>query len=141
FPRDDWALARFDGTALYEHDDPRLGAHPDWGTLVFNYGRREVTNFLVGSALTWLRDYHVDGLRVDAVASMLYLDYSRGPGQWIPNRYGGVENLDAIDFLRTLNATVADTAPGSLTVAEESTAWPGVTTPTAYGGLGFDLKW
>ncbi|HEY1740862.1 MAG TPA: 1,4-alpha-glucan branching protein GlgB [Acidimicrobiia bacterium] len=141
FPRDDWALARFDGTALYEHDDPRRGAHPDWGTLIFNYGRNEVRNFLIGSALAWLRDFHVDALRVDAVASMLYLDYSRREGEWVPNRYGGREDLEAVDFIRELNEVIASEAPGAYTVAEESTAWGGVSRPVADGGLGFRYKW
>ena len=141
FPRDDWALARFDSTALYEHADPRQGAHPDWGTLVFNYGRHEVRNFLVANALYWLEELHVDGLRVDAVASMLYLDYSRGPGEWVPNRFGGNENLDAIEFLKELNTTVYGRNPGVLMIAEESTAFPGVSRPTYLGGLGFGLKW
>jgi 1,4-alpha-glucan branching enzyme len=141
FPKDDFALARFDGTALYEHEDPRRGEHPDWGTLIFNYGRNEVSNFLLANALYWLEEFHVDGLRVDAVASMLYLDYSRAPGQWVPNPYGGRENLHAIDFLRRLNTTIAASHPGCITVAEESTAWPGVTTPAAHGGLGFTFKW
>jgi 1,4-alpha-glucan branching enzyme len=141
FPKDDFALRRFDGTALYEHEDPRLAEHPDWGTLVFNYGRREVRNFLVANALYWLREFHVDALRVDAVASMLYLDYSRAPGGWVPNRFGGRENLDAIDFLRELNEVVRAEVPGAFTVAEESTAWPGVTRPAAEGGLGFTFKW
>jgi 1,4-alpha-glucan branching enzyme len=141
FPKDDWSLARFDGTALYEHADPRQGEHPDWGTLVFNYGRNEVRNFLVANALYWLHEFHIDGLRVDAVASMLYLDYSRGPGQWVPNRYGGRENLDAIDFLRELGSVVADECPTALLVAEESTAFPRVTVPAADGGLGFTHKW
>ena len=141
FPDDPWALARFDGTALYEHDDPRRGLHPDWGTLVFNFGRHEVRNFLVASALMWLREYHVDGLRVDAVASMLYLDYSRAAGEWEPNPQGGREDLDAIEFLRLLNETVHAAEPGVLSVAEESTAWPGVTRPTSQGGLGFGFKW
>src|SRR4051794_14067745 len=141
FPSDPWALARFDGTALYEHDDPRRGLHPDWGTLVFNFGRHEVRNFLVASALMWLREYHVDGLRVDAVASMLYLDYSRAAGEWEPNPQGGREDLDAIEFLRLLNETVHAAEPGVLSVAEESTAWPGVTRPTSQGGLGFGFKW
>jgi len=141
FPRDAFALARFDGTELYEHADPRQGEHPDWGTLVFNYGRHEVRNFLIGGALFWLDRYHIDGLRVDAVASMLYLDYSRGPGEWIPNRYGGRENLEAIEFLKEMNAVVHRRFPGVLTIAEESTAWPGVSRPTAEGGLGFSAKW
>jgi 1,4-alpha-glucan branching enzyme len=141
FPRDDFALARFDGTALYEHEDPRRGSHPDWGTLVFNYGRNEVRNFLLANALFWLHEYHLDGLRVDAVASMLYLDYSRREGEWVPNRYGGRENLEAIDFLRQLNTLTHGEAPGSITVAEESTAWPSVSRPTWLGGLGFTYKW
>jgi 1,4-alpha-glucan branching enzyme len=141
FPRDDWALARFDGTALYEHADPRRGAHPDWGTLVFNYGRIEVRNFLVANALYWLREFHVDGLRVDAVASMLYLDYSRAPGEWIPNRYGGNEDLEAIAFMQELNAVAHGRVPGVIMAAEESTAWPGVSRPTDTGGLGFGFKW
>jgi 1,4-alpha-glucan branching enzyme len=141
FPRDDWALARFDGTALYEHADPRRGAHPDWGTLVFNYGRIEVRNFLVANALYWLRCFHADGLRVDAVASMLYLDYSRAPGEWIPNRYGGNEDLEAIAFMRELNEVTHGRVPGVVMAAEESTAWPGVSRPTSSGGLGFGFKW
>ncbi len=141
FPRDDWALRRFDGTALYEHADPRLGEHPDWGTLIFNYGRNEVRNFLVANALYWLKEFHVDGLRVDAVASMLYLDYSRKAGEWMRNRQGGRENLEAIDFLREMNTVVHAEAPGCLTAAEESTAWPGVTAPVSEGGLGFTFKW
>ncbi|MFC4105892.1 1,4-alpha-glucan branching protein GlgB [Micromonospora zhanjiangensis] len=141
FPRDEWALARFDGTPLYEHPDPQRGEHPDWGTYVFNYGRREVRNFLVANALYWCAEFHVDGLRVDAVASMLYLDYSRRPGQWQPNRYGGREDLEAIAFLQEVNATVYREHPGVVMVAEESTAWPGVTRPTAEGGLGFGFKW
>ncbi|ASW57583.1 1,4-alpha-glucan branching protein GlgB [Plantactinospora sp. KBS50] len=141
FPRDEWALARFDGTPLYEHADPRLGEHPDWGTYVFDYGRREVRNFLVANALYWCDEFHVDGLRVDAVASMLYLDYSRSEGQWLPNRYGGRENLEAIAFLQETNATVYKHHPGVVMVAEESTAWPGVTRPTSAGGLGFGFKW
>lgn len=141
FPRDEWALARFDGTALYEHPDPRRGAHPDWGTLVFDFGRPEVRNFLVANALYWLSEFHVDGLRVDAVASMLYLDYSRGPGEWLPNQHGGNENLDAVAFLQETTATVGKTLPGTVMIAEESTSWPGVTRPTDAGGLGFGLKW
>jgi 1,4-alpha-glucan branching enzyme len=141
FPRDDWALARFDGSALYEHADPRRGAHPDWGTLVFNYGRPEVRNFLVANALWWLRSFHVDGLRVDAVASMLYLDYSRKPGEWIPNAYGGNDDPEAIAFLRELNEVTHGRVPGVLMAAEESTAWPGVSRPTSAGGLGFGFKW
>ena len=141
FPRDDFALARFDGTALYEHADPRRGEHPDWGTLVFNYGRNEVRNFLLASALTWMRDYHADGLRVDAVASMLYLDYSRRAGEWVPNERGGREDLDAIEFLRQLNELLYREEPGVVTAAEESTAWEGVSRPTYAGGLGFGFKW
>jgi 1,4-alpha-glucan branching enzyme len=141
FPRDDWALARFDGTALYEHADPRQGEHQDWGTLIFNYGRHEVRNFLSANALFWCDRYHIDGLRVDAVASMLYLDYSRQEGDWIPNRYGGRENLEAVEFLREFNHLVHTEFPGVVTVAEESTAWPLVTRPPYLGGLGFSLKW
>ncbi len=141
FPRDDFALRRFDGTALYEHEDPRLGEHPDWGTLIFNYGRNEVRSFLVSNALYWLEEFHMDGLRVDAVASMLYLDYSRKPGEWIPNPYGGRENLDAISFLRYMNEVVHAQHAGCMTIAEESTAWPGVTRPVSKGGLGFTFKW
>src|SRR5689334_1977742 len=141
FPRDEWALARFDGTALYEHADPRRGAHPDWGTLVFNLGRSEVQNFLLANALFWLREYHSDGLRVDAVASMLYLDYSRKQGEWIPNRYGGREDLEAVAFLKELNELVHAREPGVVSAAEESTAWPGVSRPTYVGGLGFGFKW
>jgi 1,4-alpha-glucan branching enzyme len=141
FPRDDWALARFDGTALYEHDDPRRGAHPDWGTLVFNLGRNEVRNFLLSNALYWLREHHADGLRVDAVASMLYLDYSRKEGEWIPNQFGGREDLDAVQFLKDLNEQVYAREPGVISAAEESTAWPGVSRPTYLGGLGFGFKW
>ncbi|HVY69838.1 MAG TPA: 1,4-alpha-glucan branching protein GlgB, partial [Verrucomicrobiae bacterium] len=141
FPRDDWSLARFDGTALYEHEDPRQGAHQDWGTLIFNYGRHEVCNFLIANALFWLDRYHLDGLRVDAVASMLYLDYSRKEGEWVPNRFGGRENLDAVEFLRKANHIVHTEHPGVLTIAEESTAWPQVTRPPYIGGLGFSFKW
>jgi 1,4-alpha-glucan branching enzyme len=141
FPKDQHGLAFFDGTHLYEHADPRMGAHPDWGTLIFNYGRNEVRQFLVSNALFWLDKYHIDGLRVDAVASMLYLDFSREQGEWVPNRYGGRENLEAIDFLRMFNDRVHAAFPGVLTIAEESTAWGGVTRPTSEGGLGFDLKW
>jgi 1,4-alpha-glucan branching enzyme len=141
FPKDEWALARFDGTALYEHADPRRGEQLDWGTYVFNFGRREVRNFLVANACYWLEEFHVDGLRVDAVASMLYLDYSRKEGEWLPNEYGGRENLDAIQFLQEMNATAYKRVPGVITVAEESTAWPGVSRPTHLGGLGFGFKW
>jgi 1,4-alpha-glucan branching enzyme len=141
FPKDEWALAQFDGTALYEHDDPRLGEHPDWGTLIFNYDRKEVRNFLVASALYWLEEFHVDGIRVDAVASMLYLDYSRQADQWIPNIFGGRENLGAVSFLQELNATCYTNVPGIIMIAEESTSWPGVTKPTSVGGLGFGFKW
>ncbi len=141
FPMDAWALARFDGTALYEHEDPRLGLHRDWGTHIFNYGRNEVKGFLLASAHYWLSEFHFDGLRVDAVASMLYLDYSRQEGEWLPNRYGGRENLEAIDFLREMNAMVHEHFPGALTLAEESTAWPMVSRPTYVGGLGFSMKW
>jgi 1,4-alpha-glucan branching enzyme len=140
FPKDEWALGRFDGTPLYEHADPRRGEHPDWGTYIFDYGRREVRNFLVANALFWLEEMHVDGLRVDAVASMLYLDYSRGD-DWVPNRYGGRENLEAIEFLQEMNATVYKRVPSAVTIAEESTSWPGVTRPTYVGGLGFGFKW
>ncbi len=141
FPRDDWALAGFDGTALYEHEDPRKGAHQDWGTLIFNYGRHEVNNFLAANALFWCRRFHVDGLRVDAVASMLYLDYSRKAGEWIPNQFGGRENIEAIEFLKKFNHVVHTEFPGLMTIAEESTAWPLVTRPPYLGGLGFTFKW
>ena len=141
FPRDSWGLAEFDGEPLFEHPDPRRGDHPDWGTKVFNYGSPEVCNFLLGSALHWLKEYHVDGLRVDAVSSMLYLDYGRKAGEWLPNVYGGRENLEAIGFLSRLNETIRREHPGVLTIAEESTAWEGITRPTEYGGLGFSLKW
>jgi 1,4-alpha-glucan branching enzyme len=139
FPKDEWALARFDGTPLYEHPDPRRGEQLDWGTYVFDFGRVEVRNFLVANALYWCREFHVDGVRVDAVASMLYLDYSRT--DWVPNKYGGRENLEAVQFLQEMNATVYREVPGVVTVAEESTAWPGVTRPTHLGGLGFGFKW
>ena len=141
FPRDPHGLVYFDGTHLYEHEDPRLGEHPEWGTLIYNFGRHEVANYLIGNALFWLDRYHVDGLRVDAVASMLYLDYARQPGEWIPNRYGGNENLEAIAFLKRFNEVAYATHPGIMTIAEESTAWPGVSRPTHLGGLGFGYKW
>jgi 1,4-alpha-glucan branching enzyme len=141
FPKDAFALARFDGSALYEYPDPQRGEHPDWGTLVFNFGRVEVRNFLVANACYWLEEFHADGLRVDAVASMLYLDYSREPGQWTPNAYGGRENLEAISFLQEATATAYKRYPGIVMIAEESTAWPGVTAPTSGGGLGFGFKW
>jgi len=141
FPKDAWALARFDGTALYEHPDWRRGEQKDWGTYVFDFGRNEVRNFLVANALYWFEEFHLDGLRVDAVASMLYLDYSREPGEWLPNQFGGREHWDAVQFLQEMNATVHRTHPGVLTIAEESTAWPGVTAQTEVDGLGFSLKW
>ncbi len=141
FPKDEHGLARFDGTCLYEHEDPRQGEHMDWGTNIFNYGRKEVRNFLIANALFWLDRYHLDGLRVDAVASMLYLDYSREPGQWVPNRFGGRENLDAIEFMSICNHTIAQQFPGALMFAEESTAFPKVTAPVDQGGLGFHFKW
>jgi len=141
FPKDGHALNYFDGTHLYEHADPRQGEHPDWGTMVFNFGRNEVRNFLISNALFWCKEYHIDGLRVDAVSSMLYLDFSRKAGEWVPNRYGGRENLDAIDFLKEFNEVVHTECPGILTIAEESTAWPMVSRPAYVGGLGFSLKW
>jgi 1,4-alpha-glucan branching enzyme len=141
FPKDAWALGRFDGSALYEHLDPRKGEHPDWGTYIFNYGRNEVRNFLLANALYWCKEFHFDGLRVDAVASMLYLDYSRKEGQWVPNQFGGRENLEAISFLKELNEVTHRVCPGVMMIAEESTAWPAVSHPTYAGGLGFDFKW
>ena len=141
FPKDEWALAKFDGTALYEHDDPRLGEHPDWGTLIFNFGRNEVRNFLVANALFWLGEFHIDGLRVDAVASMLYLDYSRKAGQWLPNKFGGRENLEAVALLKEATSTAYRNYPGIMMIAEESTAWGGVSRGTDSGGLGFGFKW
>ena len=141
FPRDAWALARFDGTALYEHADPRQGEHPDWGTLIFNLGRHEVSNFLVASAQAWIENFHIDGLRVDAVASMLYLDYSRDDGDWVPNEFGGRENLQSVAFLHRVNELVHGRYPGVCMIAEESTAWPAVSRPVYTGGLGFTFKW
>jgi 1,4-alpha-glucan branching enzyme len=141
FPRDEHGLGYFDGTHLYEHADPKQGLHRDWGTFIFNFGRAEVSNFLLSNALFWLDKYHIDGLRVDAVASMLYLDYSREPGQWTPNRFGGRENLEAIDFIKRLNRHVYGEFPDTMTIAEESTAWPAVSRPTYVGGLGFGYKW
>src|SRR5258706_7749357 len=139
FPKDEWALARFDGSALYEHADPKRGEHPDWGTLVFNLGRTEVRNFLLASALYWCREFHTDGIRVDAVASMLYLDYSRKAGEWVPNPFGGREDLDAVSFMKELNEVLHAKEPGVISAAEESTAWPGVSRPTYLGGHGFGL--
>ena len=141
FPSDQHGLGFFDGTALYEHQDPRQGFHPDWRSLIFNYGRKEVQSFLLSSAMCWLERYHADGLRVDAVASMLYLDYSRAADEWVPNRYGGRENLEAIAFLRRLNQEVYRVFPDAQTIAEESTAYPMVSRPLYLGGLGFGLKW
>jgi 1,4-alpha-glucan branching enzyme len=141
FPKDEWGLAKYDGTALYEHPDPRKGEHPDWGTLIFDFGRNEVKNFLVANALYWFEEFHIDGLRVDAVASMLYLDYSREGNDWLPNKFGGRENLDAISFLQEVNATAYKNHPGIMMIAEESTSWGGVSTPTDSGGLGFGFKW
>src|SRR4026209_2360919 len=141
FPTDAHGLGRFDGTALYEHADPRQGMPRDWNTLIYNYGRREVANFLLSSALYWLKEFHIDGLRVDAVASMLYLDYSRKEGEWVANEYGGRENLEALSFLKELNETTHRVCPGTMMIAEESTAWPAVSRPVYAGGLGFDFKW
>ena len=141
FPTDAHGLAHFDGTHLYEHADPREGFHQDWNTLIYNLGRREVAGFLLASAVWWLEAFHIDGLRVDAVASMLYRDYSRNAGEWVPNIHGGRENLESVDFLRRMNAVVAERCPGAITLAEESTAWPGVTAPVSAGGLGFNYKW
>ncbi len=141
FATDPWALSRFDGTPLYEHPDPRKGWHPEWGSYIFDFGRPQVRNFLVANALFWLEEFHADGLRVDGVASMLYLDYARNEGQWVPNRHGGRENLEAVELLQEINATAYKRTPGIVTIAEESTSWPGVTRPTTSGGLGFGFKW
>ena len=140
FPTDAHGLAEFDGTHLYEHADPREGFHQDWNTLIYNLGRREVAGFLLASALWWLETFHIDGLRVDAVASMLYRDYSRNAGEWVPNIHGGRENLESVEFLKRMNTLVAERCPGAITLAEESTAWPGVTAPVHQGGLGFTYK-
>ena len=141
FPKDSFGLIRFDGTALYEHQDPKQGEHPEWGTLIFNYGRNEVRNFLIANAIYWIEEFHLDGLRVDAVASMLYLNYGKNDGQWIPNEHGGKENLEAEEFLKHMNSVITGRYPGVMMIAEESTSWAGVTRSANYGGLGFSLKW